>query len=339
MIFDTANNIRDYLLGVSISEREEFEKRLMADKEFSNEVSIVEEELIQDYVDGNLDDSEKKSFETHFLVSKERTEKVKFAKALRKLVDSKTSSDLTEKPEPTPTPKTTEKPQSIFDWLFGNPIPAVVGLLVIAAIGSFAVWNGFFQESDSEVALASLNKAFEKERPLESRISGFDYAPKRNTRGNDDSKINKIELDRAEILILKNASENPNAENLHALGRLYLSKREFDNAIEQLEKAEKLDSENAPIQNDLGVAYLEKAEVLGEDDGKSEEFSRKSLKRFEKAMKLNPKLPEAQFNKSVILEALKQPEKAVNAWEHYLLLDPNSRWYEEAKKNLENLSY
>src|SRR5687768_4296674 len=77
--------IRKYLLGDILTDEKmrEIEERLMTDDDFYQEFSIEEAELTQDYADGYLEADERESFERNFLVSDERLEKVKIAKAFR----------------------------------------------------------------------------------------------------------------------------------------------------------------------------------------------------------------------------------------------------------------
>ncbi len=330
-------NLKNYLLGLLTQGLDQIEERLMTDDGYFQALLIEEDELIGEYIDDNLDKTEKLQFETHFLISDERRKKLSFARALRRKVDERLAE---KKPQ-----EETNEPQKIrtagfFAKLFAAPFPVAAGFLVVFCLSAFLVWNFYLSRSDnSELALVSLNKAFKNERPLDARISAFEYAPKTNTRGGDgaEEKINTIELSRAENLILKNASENPNAENLHALGRLYLAKKEFDKAIKELEKSEKLDPQNAQTQNDLGVAYLEKSRILSEDEGTKAELSGKALDRFKKALDLNPNLHEARFNNAINLQLLNLKNQAKEAWTQYLKLDSNSNWAEEARRNLSNL--
>lgn len=81
--------IRKYLLGniQAEDERRKIEKRLMLDDDYFEELLMQEEELIQDYVDGQLSTDERQSFEKHFLISEERRHKIQFARALRRYID------------------------------------------------------------------------------------------------------------------------------------------------------------------------------------------------------------------------------------------------------------
>jgi hypothetical protein len=79
--------IKNYLLGqVSEQEESEVEMRLLADPEFYDELSIVEDELIDQYLGNTLSDTERQSFQSHFVSSPERHQKVRFARALKKYV-------------------------------------------------------------------------------------------------------------------------------------------------------------------------------------------------------------------------------------------------------------
>ena len=76
--------LRAYLLGEceEQAEKEKIEERLMIDEDYFQQFLLQEEELIEDYVDDELDARERKSFENHFLISVERREKVKLILSL-----------------------------------------------------------------------------------------------------------------------------------------------------------------------------------------------------------------------------------------------------------------
>jgi hypothetical protein len=78
--------IRDFLLGKTPEDdRDEFEKRLLTDKDFSEWVSAIEEELIDDYTSGLLYGDERHRFEASFLVTEERRRRVQFSAALARV--------------------------------------------------------------------------------------------------------------------------------------------------------------------------------------------------------------------------------------------------------------
>lgn len=81
------NAVRDYLLGLLRAERQSsVEERLLTDGAFYEELAIAEDELIDQYLKGELSAPERLSFETHFLLTPERQQKVRFARALRQYV-------------------------------------------------------------------------------------------------------------------------------------------------------------------------------------------------------------------------------------------------------------
>src|SRR5436190_9490399 len=70
------------------------EERLMSDSTFYEELLILEDELIDQYVRGRLSESNQATFEKYFLLSPERRQKVRFARALSKYVDSATIEEV-----------------------------------------------------------------------------------------------------------------------------------------------------------------------------------------------------------------------------------------------------
>ncbi|MBS1794640.1 MAG: CHAT domain-containing protein [Acidobacteria bacterium] len=282
---------------------------------------MTEENLIQDYVDGNLDSSARESFEQRFLNSEENRERVRFARALRRYVD--------ENNEPP------QKKPGFFSALtafFTAPLPIAATVLLIAGAAGFFVWKSYQKSPDDEI-LASLNKAFKTNRPTEARIAGFDYAPKtEGTRGGKKEENFDLLLakTRAAGAVLKDES----AENLYQLGRVFLAENDYDKAIEQFEKALRKNNAIARIHNDLAVALMEKGKQR--DEGNLELFARAN-EEIDKAIQLDKNLAEAYFNRGLAVELLKLPNQAKEAWENYLKLDSTSKWADEARRHLQNL--
>lgn len=94
--------IRHYLLGVAPQdEQPQLEERLLTDSAFYEELLIAEDDLIDEYLEGELSPSEQRNFEEHFLLTPERQKKLRFAGALKKYVAEK----QTQKPFISPIPK------------------------------------------------------------------------------------------------------------------------------------------------------------------------------------------------------------------------------------------
>ncbi len=81
------NKVRSYLLAqLAEVESEQLELRLVSDSAFVEEFDTVVDELIDDYLTGELSEAERQSAESHFLVAEERQEKLAVARAIRSLV-------------------------------------------------------------------------------------------------------------------------------------------------------------------------------------------------------------------------------------------------------------
>src|SRR5687768_13993777 len=80
-------NLRKYLLGqlVEQDELDLIEERLLKDRDFIQELETAEEELIEDYIFGELDETELKDFKKLFLPVPARAEKIKFTRSLHEV--------------------------------------------------------------------------------------------------------------------------------------------------------------------------------------------------------------------------------------------------------------
>src|SRR5258707_1321711 len=79
--------IRRYLLGqLSEDELQRLEEKMMADNEFFNTVLVTEDEVIEEYVQGELPEIDRVRFEASFLSTDEGRQKVAYATALTEYV-------------------------------------------------------------------------------------------------------------------------------------------------------------------------------------------------------------------------------------------------------------
>ncbi|MFN0140435.1 MAG: CHAT domain-containing protein [Pyrinomonadaceae bacterium] len=317
----TEDNIREYLLGRVADDARlaEYEELLFSDDQFCELVEITEDALINDHVFGRLSETDEADFVKTLENNKTRRGKVTLTSSLKEKAAEFTVVEKGSTP-------------SLFDSLkafFSQPMYAGgFALLVIAVlVGSLFL----FRSSPDE--LANLKDIYKKERPVEPRIAGFEYAPLTVTRGAaDDANKNKLELEKTRFL--QAAVENPNAANFHKLGVFYLTQQNYKDAIENLEKAVKLDDKNAAFQNDLGTAYFELAKQSKDD--KLLNLSRAN-EAFSAALKLNAEALEALFNRSLVMQEMGLRNQATESWNLYLQKDPSSKWSDEARKNLEKL--
>ena len=75
--------LRAYLLGLlPVEQREEIEERALADEALHAELQATADDLIHAYLAGELSEEERERFETHFLASPRRRERVAFVRSL-----------------------------------------------------------------------------------------------------------------------------------------------------------------------------------------------------------------------------------------------------------------
>jgi CHAT domain-containing protein/lipopolysaccharide biosynthesis regulator YciM len=335
---DDQLTIRDYLLGLLDEDsRQAFEKQLLIDDELFEELTVSEDELVDQYLSGELDKATALLFKTFFLRTPERQKKLRFAKALRRYNAEHATAD----------PKSAIQPAlHTSTWkqlLFASPwrTAAFAAVILVAALG---VWGIYFRQSDVDKGLIALNSAYRQQRPLEARITRFDYAPYVTTRGSEPERVNSVEQQRAELYLRNAVRDNPGAPSHHALGQFYLANRQLDKAIAQFEEAIKTSPNDAQIDADLGAAFLEKGKLeieksksdnIGSESGAGLEYLTRSLEALKKALELNPNLLEARFNRALAYEANGLSAPAEADWREYLKQDSTSQWAQEARKKLE----
>lgn len=328
--------IRRYLLGqLPDSEQQKVEERLLSEDDLFEELEVTEDELIEEYVTGQLSKEERQWLEQNLLASPEGKRKHRFAVAFKRVVT----------PTPAPFVETSEPRPVRMSWwhkpFFTSPMALVAAVLVVAGL-SFVVWRGFFYQSDVDKGLIALNAAYREQRPLEARITQLNYAPYVTTRG-EIVRANSLERDRAERILLDAVRDHPSTASRHALGKFYLTQKEFDKAITQFEEALKGDPNNSRVYADLGAALLEKgkAEIekgrspkSGAESGRGFEYLARSLQNLNKALELDGNLLEALFNRASLYEAMALLPQAEEDLRKYLEKDPNSKWADEARQKL-----
>ena len=316
---ETQTRLRNYLLGqCDEAECEAVETMVFTDDDLFEELQVLEDEIIDEYLNEKLSPEARAHFEEHFLAAPERIEQLRFASTFERYVESK-------------TPKPVPGWQGWIHNVYSSPARVAVFAVVLVVI-ALAAWQLFFRQSQVDKGLLALNAAYREQRPTEARISNFDYAPFGVTRGPAEEKVNQNELRRAELTLLNALNENPSGTAHHALGKVYLAKGEFDNAIKEFNAAIQFDSNNAQLYGDLGAAWLEK----GKRDHDGAELGR-ALENLNKAISLNPNLLEALFNRALCEEQMTAYSQAENHWHEYLTHDSTSQWADEAGRRLKAL--
>jgi CHAT domain-containing protein len=327
--------VRLYLLGRLKPERpsQQIEERILIEQDFYEELLVIEDEVIDEYLSNELSTDEREAFEQYFLKTPERIRKLRFARAFSKYVADASQTNSTPAP-------VRHRLSDIFRRLFASPTRVAAVALVLICFSVLAWW--VFVRSGSEVdrGLVALREAYSSRRPLEARITGFQYAPWSVTRGSDSpNEVDAISLDRAARLLLDAVREHPGSVSKHALGQFYLAERKYDQAIALFEDALKADKDNAQFHNDLGVALFEKGRMERVDDGSEKyiESLARSVEQFNRAVELNNSLSEAHFNRALAYQQMMLRQQAEESWKEYLRRDSTSPWADEARRNLKLL--
>jgi CHAT domain-containing protein len=323
-----------YLLGATSPEEDaQIEHNLQDGGVWRDELSLVEEDLIDDYARGALPTYDRQLFEKNFLDSPERLQKLLITQAALNyastygLAARRRGSDR----------------HNWWTWLFAPAWrPALLAVLLLAA--GIGIWRLMLGELEVRRGMAALNQAYSTTRPLEARVTALGYAVFSPQRGGEKAGGGRDETaslagERAERTLLDAVSERPGPGARHALGRLYLMKKEFDKAIDQFEEALKSDPNNTKLHSDFGAALLEKAAFEWPTGlpGSRETLLAKSLNYLNKALELDGSLLEARFNRALLYQSLGLPRQAIEDWRKYLESDANSQWTEEARRNLKAL--
>ena len=339
--FKSEAAVRRYLLGRVSDETtlEGLEELLFTDEEFCTQVALAEDELVNDYVLGCLNEEDAADFEASLDSNPGRRFKLGLTRALReKAVASRAgehAKSYEAKASEAPDVKLAGAGPSFLASLkafFSRPVyaGAFALLLVALLVGSVYLFRGGGRSGE----LAELRSIYGRERPNETRISEFGYAPLSQLRGEPEAR-DKSRLRLIENNLIEAAEKNPNARTRHALGVFYLTQRKYADAIRELESASKSDGRDARTHNDLGAAYFELAKASSKE--KKLETLGRALEEFTRATELDAGSLEALFNKALAQQELGQPRQAAESWALYLRKDSSSPWAEEARKNLARL--
>jgi CHAT domain-containing protein len=172
-------------------------------------------------------------------------------------------------------------------------------------------------------------------RYLEPRVSGgFAWAPLRTaTRGSEAPPPSHMKLvgTAGQVIEQTETDQSPRARHAAAVARLLTGSA--GQAATELSRLTKFTSE-AVVWSDLAAARYSEA-VQGDDE---KPRLAQALAAADAALRLDPALPEALFNRALILEHLGLRDAARVAWQRYLAADSGSPWAREAERHLRGLA-
>jgi CHAT domain-containing protein/tetratricopeptide (TPR) repeat protein len=218
-----------------------------------------------------------------------------------------------------------------------------LALIVVFLSGGLSCYLPFYR-TDLAKGLAAFAKAYKSGCVTEARISAIDAPPCPSYRGEGKASVDDVERDRAKESLLDAVSEHHSGGSPeNALGQFYLAEGDLDRAIDHLKKAIGFDAGNARFHSDFAAALLDKGitdsarsdpDANLEGSGQGLEEIANGLDEAEKAVRINPSLPEALFNRALGCQHLTLWNEAEKAWQTYLEKDSGTKWSELAKQNL-----
>jgi len=130
-------NVQRFLLGdLSEQDRVELEERIFRDDAFYQQVLALQEELADDYAHGNLSADDRRRFESYFLRSPRRRERVGFATALSRALTVEAASQARSEG----APSIFSRVASVSAAFFGARPLAMAASFAGLALLAFACW-------------------------------------------------------------------------------------------------------------------------------------------------------------------------------------------------------
>jgi len=225
--------------------------------------------------------------------------------------------------------QTAHRKTSWWNAIFVWPTPAY-GLAGVVAVGLF-VWIGIrvLTPASADQLLA---QAYTERRTVEVRIPGAKHAPMRVERSVGGSNFDKpAALLKAEGIISEKLRQSPNdVASLDAKARAELLDGNDDTAIKTLQHALESQPDSPELLTDLGSAYYQRARSSDQpiDYGNA-------IEALGKALSKSPDNPVALFNRALACEQMFLYTQAIDDWQHYLRLDPQGGWADEARQHLQ----
>lgn len=156
--FPTKETIRQYLLG-RLDDQIDLEmglsEQMLFDDELSEIVDSIEDEIIEDYLDGAVSASDQATIEEYFLRPAERKEKLQLARLLRshfQVAGNAVAKKTLVPSEPLLNSEGKGGPALNLHWLFQTRTLCELGALVLLLAGGLIHVSGVRHRFDSELA-------------------------------------------------------------------------------------------------------------------------------------------------------------------------------------------
>lgn len=170
-------------------------------------------------------------------------------------------------------------------------------------------------------------------RLTDARVSGgFAFAPHRS-HDTPSARVHEPRLVAAAGYVRAHVAADFGAPARRNAGVAALLIGDVHEAIASLSIAVLSAPDDATAANDLAAAYYERAIRAARADDLPA-----ALDAVERALRLQPALLEAWFNRALVITALGLRDEARDAWRDYQRRDPGSPWAEEARRREEALA-
>ncbi len=154
--------ITDYLLGaLPENETEQLDEMSLTDDDFADRLNAVENDLVDAYVRGELSEDTLARFESQYLASPKRREKVSFAQTLLNIVDKSTIAQIEEARQKPGWSSFFAVPRLSLQWGF-----AAVALVLLATGGYLMFEN---MRLSNQISQTQAERAALEQRELELR--------------------------------------------------------------------------------------------------------------------------------------------------------------------------
>lgn len=188
---------RQFLLGyLSEAERETMEERL-AEPDYLELVFKTENDLMEDYIDNQLSEDERRRFEKYVLTNERQVSQLNLSRKLRAIARVHAAANS---PPVVPEiiPAISNSKKSPDDWGFKILIAAVVLLAICATAALIFWWNRSSQPSLSD-ELIRLNT--QQTLSTEAINKGFIIGPLKEGLGREDQENKKYSIPKAEKIV------------------------------------------------------------------------------------------------------------------------------------------
>ena len=209
-------------------------------------------------------------------------------------------------------------------WMSAVAAAAIIAVLTVPLLRGHRVSLGTL-----------VDRAPASERLVEPRLSGgFAWAPYHGpVRSADPAPdVARLKLGGVAGEVIERAENDPGAEAQHAAGVAMVLVEKPEEAATRLEAVARI-SHDAGTWSDLAVARYEAAMHFR----RVAQFPL-ALAAADQALRADARLPEALFNRALILERMGLTAEARHAWLRYLEVDATSPWAAEARERVAELT-